>query len=197
MEETSDWPSYHTGPKDSTFVLGVISATYGRLEHAFSAMFVNTTGVTSNFASILLPKISNDVRTALMEETLPLMGFTALIEEHIRHFIARFKTLVHNRNMLMHSQIFPGGATTAVLIKTQRDGKVVGRSVTLAELRQIADDMEAFREYGIAVANHIALPKVARLFDAKGEPPPDLFALPRKPDLPARLDYTSDPIPLR
>jgi hypothetical protein len=196
MDKSSEWPPYYSGPKESTFALGVISSSYGRLESAFHAIFVTATNTTSAFASILLPKINNDVKIALIEQSMQLSVFAADHQEHIAHFLAGYRSMVHNRNVLMHSQIFPGGIGTSILIKTQKDGKTVGCAVTLSELRQIADDMNAFHAYGLALTNCINLPKISHIFGVTNPPPPELLALPDKPALPNRLDYTSDPIPI-
>jgi hypothetical protein len=196
-ERPDDWPTYHSAPKEATYALGVIGTAYGRLEFAFGGLFANTLGLAFNFTSMLLPKITNDVRIALIEEALPQSDFDAETQDHIRHFITGFRNLVFNRNMLMHSQIIAGGATASILLRTQRDGSTVGCSVTVTQLRQIADDMEAYRSYGIALGNCVGLPRVMRVFAVGTPPPPELSRLPGKPALPSRLEYTSDPIPHR
>jgi hypothetical protein len=197
MDESPTWPPYYSGPKESTFALGVISSSYGRLESAFHAIFVTTTNTTSAFASILLPKINNDVKITLIEQSMQLSVLAADHKEHIAYFIAGYRSIIHNRNMLMHSQMFPGGLSTSVLIKTQKDGRTVGCAVTLAELKQIADDINAYNVYGLAVSNCINLPKLAHVFGVTNPAPPELLVLPDKPTRPNRLEYTSDPIPIR
>src|SRR5437016_4380182 len=107
-EGGDDWPTYHNAPKEATYALGVIGTAYGRLEFAFGGLFANTLGLTFVFTSMLLPKITNDVRIALIEEALPQSDFDPEIQDHIRHFIAGFRSLIFNRNMLMHSQIIAG-----------------------------------------------------------------------------------------
>lgn len=196
-KKADHWPEYHTAPKEATFALGVIGAGYSRLEFAFAHVFTVTIGLTSTFTSILLPKISNDIRVALIEDALPQMGYSSEIEAAVHHFIAAYKSLAFNRNMIMHSQIFPGGATTSILLKSQRDGKIVACAVTMTRLRQIADEMENYRNYGEQLANHIALPRIAERFAIENGAPLGLFPLPDRPALPSRLEYTSDPIPLR
>jgi hypothetical protein len=195
MEESPRWPTYHVGGKDSTFALGVISSTYGSLEFAFNAVFVAVTGITSGFASMLLPKLNNDMRIRLLEEALSASGLSPEAQQHVGHFVEGYKSNVHNRNMLMHSQILPGGATKSILIMTQRNGKTVGCSVTLQALRKVGDDMETFRGYGLALGACINWPKLAHIFGiATPTPPPELLTWPGKPPLPNRLEYTSDPI---
>jgi len=66
-------------------------------------------------------------------------------------------------------------------------------------LREIADDMEAFRHFGMAITNHISCTSAgARFFiQVKGPPGALPFPLPDKPPQPIRLEYKSSPIPFR
>jgi hypothetical protein len=185
------WPIYHDAPPEATFALGVISAGYGRLEFAFGLFFATAIGVSGTFTSILFPKINNDVRIALIEEAVSRMIYTQEILDSIGYFIKGYRTLVFNRNMLMHSQIYSmGSADVSILLKTQRDGRKVGCRVKVTDLRRIADDMEAFRNYGEGVANHIRAPRLAERIAIEGYKL-GIFPLPDKSELPNRLEYTS------
>jgi hypothetical protein len=191
------WPPYHDMPKYSTFVLGVIGTQYARLEWAFAAVFATTIEVSSEFTSSLLPKIGNDIQVALIQEAVPGKRLGPEIEGCIEHFLTAYKSLAFNRNMLIHSQIMFGGATTTILMKTQRDGKTVGCQLTIPELRQIADDMEVYRVFGMGLANHISFSRHGVLLSTDAAPVGGLFPLPDKPPQPGRLEYTSDPILFR
>ena len=192
--EDKRWPDYHDAPRDATFALGVIGTGYARLEWVFAAVFAATIDLRSAFTWSLLPKINNDVRVKLIEEALPVHGYGPDVEDRIMHFLAAYKSLAFNRNMLMHSHISSGGATTSILFKTQRDGKTVACQVPLAQLREIADQMQAYRVFGRALANHISMHRDGVLLFPEGIAP---FPLPDKPSLPSRLEYTSDPIRYR
>lgn len=201
MDEVSsssgEWPSYHRATKDATFALGVISTGYGRLEFAFGALFANVLNLPSNFVAALFPKLGNEMRIALVTELLPQMQIDPEIEDHVRYFIKGFEALAFNRNMLMHSELISGGVSSAFLLKTQRNGMLVGCSVTTRRLQSIADDLETFHQYGITLANLIALPLLKAVLAIEESPPPGLSALPDKPPLPSRLEYTSGPLPVR
>ena len=188
------WPPYHDTPKYSTFVLGVIGTQYARLEWAFGAVFATTIDIPSTFALSLIPKIGNDVRVALIEEAMPGKRYSLEIQDRIECFLEGYKSLAFNRNLLMHSQIMFGGATTSILMRTQRDGKTVGCQLTIPELRRIADDMEAFRTFGMTLANHISFSRDGILLSITDRPVDGLFPLPDKPPLPSRLEYTGGPI---
>ena len=198
-EDDKRWPRYHDAPKEATFALGVIGTQYGRLEWAFGGLFTVTTGTPSRFVQSLLPKITNNIRVGLIEEAILGKDFGEQIEVRVAHFLAGYQSLAFNRNMLMHSQITGGGATTAILLKTQRDGKTVGCQLTLPELRKIADDMDTYRNFGMALTNHITFEHGdgAQFFIVKNAPAGGLFPLPDKPPEPNRLRYTSGPFRFR
>jgi hypothetical protein len=99
-----------------------------------------------------------------------------------------FKILADNRNLLDHSNIFAGTATPISLYKYDRDGKTIHTVVTLEELRQVADDMMTYFNYGLSFANVIALDgAVGTIFSS---------TWPSQPPLPQMLNYTTQPLPL-
>jgi hypothetical protein len=187
-----EWPEYHKGSRDATFALGVISATFPKLETAFEQVFTAAVGVDMAFTASLIPKIGNDVRVKLVREWLSIHTFPANIDDAIRHFLTGYATLASNRGLLMHSQMLPGGEEFSILLKTQRDGNIVGCVLSIAGLRQIADEMEAFRNYGEALANHMHAPRLTKAFGDAGLPL-QLWPLPDKPVQPILLEYSATP----
>jgi hypothetical protein len=191
-EQPPSWPTYHNAPPDATFALGVISATYPKLETAFEQVFTAVTDVNIAFTTSLIPKIGNDVRIKLVEEALSVKSFLPHIEDAIRYFLKAYASLAFNRNMLMHSQILGGGEDVSIFLKSQRDGKIVGCILTVSRLRQIADEMEVVRTYGEALSNHIRAPRLNKGFADAGLPQ-QLWPLPDKPVQPIRLEYSATP----
>jgi hypothetical protein len=78
-----------------------------------------------------------------------------------------------------------------ILYKATNQGNTVLCNPTLAELRQVADDMHAFYGYGMALSNAINMnlgdPPMATLLSAAPLPWPD------KPSSPRILNYTGGP----
>ena len=157
-------------------------------------MLATVTGISFEFASILLPKISNNVRIDLMRKMLKKKNWPADIVDRTDHFIKSFGTLAENRNLLMHSNMIAGTRETSMLYKTTRQGTTQLCRVSIQELRRVADDMVTYFNYGLHLSNMInfellTIPRQAG----------DLVyhAWPDKPPLPNLLEYTSDPIPVR
>ena len=170
------------------FALGVVGVKYAQLEFALSAMFSTVTGIERDMASLLLPRIRNNVRLNLMRERLPDHNWPTEASERVQHFIDGFNVCANNRNLLMHSNIFTMSQDAIILYKTSNSGKTVGKTVscnpTLAEVRQVGDDMHTFFGYGLSLSNSINFNLI----------PPKLLPLPvpwpDKPPLPRNLSYT-------
>lgn len=86
--------------------------------------------------------------------------------------------VIANRNQLMHSHF---AWDENLLYKTTKKGEIHLATPSLAELRRIADDMNAFFNFGRAVSNAIK----TRQFEKGGT-----FTWPDKPQLPQRLHYS-------
>jgi hypothetical protein len=83
----------------------------------------------------------------------------------------------------MHSNLIAGVEDRIALYKSNRRAEAILTIIDPAELRQVADDMMAYRLYGLALGNAVALPSANR---AATLPPP-------KPPLPRKLEYSSQP----
>jgi len=194
MTETTDWPRYQVGPRDGIFALGVVSVNYARLEFAVQAVFTTLLGITSELSARLMFKLTPEVRDKMMREMLPMHDWPDNVLDLLLHFIEAHKTCYENRNKLMHSSLISGSEQAIVLYKTGRDGKTTLTNPSIPELRQVADDMMSYFNFGMHLSNMINLELLgikAREGDAWYRAWPD------KPPPPSPLEYTSDPIPMR
>ena len=67
----------------------------------------------------------------------------------IRYFLKAFEQCTENRNLLMHSSMFHQNAHDETLLyKTSKHGRTVITLQPLAKMRQVADDMEAYTNFG-------------------------------------------------
>jgi hypothetical protein len=191
MSDVSKWPTYPIGPESSVFALGVVSVNYARLEHAVHGMFAVILGITGDVSYRLMYKIGPEMRDRLMREMLPTRKWPANVMDLANHFLKAHKTCYENRNLLMHSNLVTGSARTIVLYKTGRDGKTTLVNPLLKELRQVADDMKTYFDFGLHLSNMINFD----LLGAKPQPGDLSFReWPDKPPLPVPLVYTSDPM---
>jgi hypothetical protein len=194
MADTPAWPAYQTGPHDSIFAIGVISTNYAQLEFAVYGMFTTILGLESEVSSRIMYKTSAEMRDKLMREMLPTRDWPDNVKGLVQHFIEAYKICHENRNKLMHSNLFAMSRDAIMLSKIGRDGKTTLANPLLSELRQVADDMKTYFDYGLWLSNMIN-------FEILGLKPQagDRWyrSWPDKPPLPIPLEYTSDPRPIR
>jgi hypothetical protein len=155
MTEPQAWPTYSIGPKDSIFALGVVSANYASFEHAIHAMFAVILGIDSVVSRHLMFKIGAEMRDKMMREMLPTWPWPPNVMDLIEYFIAAQKICYDNRNLLMHSNLITGSEEATVLYKHQRDGKIALARPSIKELRQVADDMQIYYNYGMHLSSMI------------------------------------------
>ena len=187
LVDPSAWPSYEIGPRDSVFALGVVSVNYADLEFALAGVFAYVLGLsTSNFKWTLLSNINNYVRVKLMRQALIEIDWPDDLKEMVAHFINGFETLVANRNLLMHSNLVAGVEDQITLYKADRAGKTQLTEIGPAELRQVADDMKAYRNFGMLLIVSIEL-KLANALPGKKV----VYGTLTKPPLPRKLDYSA------
>jgi hypothetical protein len=184
----SAWPPYGIGSHDAVFALGVASVNYARLEFAFSHIFAKVLGITNSDAWALLPKINNYERLRQMRDALQTLNWPVDTKNRVTHFMDGFKILADNRNLLDHSNIYSGSDPPISLYKYDRDGKTIHTVVTTEELRQVADDMMTYFNYGLNFGNSIAPDGTEGTIVSPN--------FPSQPPLPQKLNYTTLPLPL-
>jgi hypothetical protein len=186
-----NWPQYQIGPRESIFALGVVGVKYAQLEFALSGIFATTLGISMSLGSIMMPKMTNNIRLRLLRERLPNCLWSHEVQDMVSHFIQAFEICAENRNLLMHSNIASMSQDAIILYKTTREGKTVLCNPELSELRHVADELELYFNYGLALSNAINLNLGDPTFASGRLPWPD------KPPLPRKLEYKSQPTPVR
>lgn len=190
-DSAKDWPPYDVGPRECMFALGVVGTKYAQLEFAFSGMFSTVTTMDRDATSRFMAKSRNDARLGKMRRSLAERDWPAEIKERVSCFIDGFKICADNRNLLMHSNIFYASRDAIILYKSDNKGKTIACNPTLAEVRQVADDMNAYFEYGLALSNAINFNLMARGTISSH------FPWPGQPSVSRRLEYAEGPRPVR
>jgi hypothetical protein len=191
MSETP-WPLYSIGDHKSVSALGVASVKYAELEATFTLIFALATEIPGWTATEIVARCGSNACIQLAYQALPSlekMGPPTRAESEIRYFLKAFEQCTENRALLMHSSVFHQGVEDhAVLYKTSKQGKKIISLQPLAKMRQMADDMEAYINYGRSVVNAIG--------NWGTLAPPALFPWPSRPAPPHSLDYKAGPIPV-
>jgi hypothetical protein len=192
MSSSSEWPNYTIGPRDSIFAMGVASTKFTELEVMLWFIFGTVFNLDMDGSTMIPAKIGNEATKDLIDRRLLKLGWGEPAKGHVEHFLEGFNICLENRNYLVHSGLAWTGSPSIVLLKTSKQGITQAAIPTLDELRAVADDIQAYTEYGRAVGNAINN-------NLSGHPvfPVSVFPWPHKPVLPRRLRYSSDPQPLR
>ena len=173
---------------------------YTELESVIEFMFGIVFEIDLHATRIIVAKIGFEAATQLMSKRLSQLEWPPRVTDAIDHFIKAVNICNDNRNHLLHSEmmwsdisgIVPMKPThKTVLYKTTKGGNVVGIGLTLVELRQIADEIHTYCNYGRQLGNAIG--------NESSDPPTfpvAAFPWPDKPSLPRSLEYKPDPIPL-
>lgn len=178
------WPAYLVPFDETTFAIGVIAINYGELELNFRHLFGAVTGVGQPFAELLFPKIQNDVRLQLFDQSLTTPEWPPDLAAALRRFAAGYTICSENRNTIMHFRA--GGITLKGTIlgtaftKQSRSGQTLFYPVTTAEFRAIADDMNTYAEFARSADESVFLFRAGKAWQP---------SLPETPPLPRKLDF--------
>jgi hypothetical protein len=199
------WPPYRVGNSDYIHALGVIASVFNLLEFRFRALFPIYTRLPSKPAYSLFAKIRNDWRLEIIQESIEFSSHPEPIKDHVRHFLAGFKTCADNRNILMHSTVMylfgPGDISCPELSPPyqQPQGLAFQKSpkanpfqintyqLTIEQIRAVADALKSFEMYGERLFWHILKNYEPIRYRSWGFPEDAQFALPNRPALPEPL----------
>jgi hypothetical protein len=149
MIDALDWPAYPTGPKDSTFALGVVSINFANFERAQTWVFAAVSGVPEETARMIHARVN---ATACVDLTKQIIArrtnWPSEAADHVAHFTTASRTLVANRNLLMHSVMTDGWQGKAALYRTSRKGERQMLSASLDQIRAVADNLVAYFNFG-------------------------------------------------
>jgi hypothetical protein len=187
---STDWPLFATGPRDSIFALGVICVKFVELESIFQFLFETILGFDPDrdVGKTIFAKLGTRPALQLSQDYLPKMERSDEVKALVSHFLKAMEICAENRNVLMHSHLAWKFGTETVLFKKSRSGNDLYLSIPLAQLRQVADEMDVYCIYGERLGNAINnTMRPVPVFPVTAMP------WPKKPDLPAALKYGSVP----
>lgn len=190
MNAGVEWPAFQLGPRESVFAIGVASVKFVELESVLYFLFATTFALHNDDATMIVAKAGTEAATALLRQRLPATEWDDKTRDAVAHFLKAFAICAKNRNQLMHSNL-AWSADATLFFQTTKQGRTEMANPTLAELRNVAEDINTFVLYGRNLGNAInAASAVAPI-------PANAFPWPEKPTLPEPLDYSSEGRPVR
>jgi hypothetical protein len=145
------WPVYLTGPENSMHALGVVSVNFANFERAITWVFAAVSQRPEAEAREIHARKGTSECVKKIEQASRERGWSGIVDGRVRHFIAATRTLIDNRNLLMHSIVV--GET---LYKTSRGGDRQMLDATTAQIRAVADDLHRYFSFGRLLAKCIA-----------------------------------------
>lgn len=150
------WPRYEVAPEDSVYALGVVSINYARFERTHVWMIAAVANMQERHAAVISARTNASDRVKLIETFMKQRDWPEDAEIRIKHYLAAMGLLIKNRNILIHSNMVRATENRSAIFSTSRQGTTSYIEATLAEIRQVADDLETYFNYGHQLANVIA-----------------------------------------
>lgn len=186
---TAEWPPYPIGPRDSIFAVGVTATRFAELESVLRFIFGTVFQLGFDDSTMLASKMGNEATMFLVRQKSASLD--SIAKDHILHFLKGFDACKEARDHLMHSGLaWAGGTDHNYFYKTTKQGQTVGAAPTLKQLREVADDIVRYVEYGRMLGNAIT----NSCFEEVPIFPVSAFPWPDKPSAPTQLAFSADPI---
>lgn len=194
MSDSSAWPKYPTGPREAIFCIGMMSINFGELCSVFEYIFSAIFDLDLDGGRMIVSKIGADASIDLA--TRRLVSGNALVENSdlIQHFLQGYERCIKNRNQFLHSELAHIVQDNAFFVKPSRQGNMIGIIVPIEGLRECADAMKTFSDFGRAVINANGWATISEFIENAPNVSP--FSLPEKPALPQPRTFQAGPLPL-
>jgi hypothetical protein len=151
------WPHYEVAPEESVYALGVASINYARFERTHVWMLCAITNMPEEQAVVFSSRGNPADRVKVMEIFLKHREWPEDALAAIKHYLKAMEILILNRNILVHSNMIRGPNDQAAMYSTSKQGSNNMFQSTLAEIRQVADDLNTYFYFGFELANYIAV----------------------------------------
>ena len=138
----SEWPPYAIPSKDILVALGVVSVKFNVLEMMLLVLFGVVTAIPESIRSTIFSRLNQEARIELLQVALKARKWPEPVSNRIDQFIAAFNACAASRHVLMHSAQAEGDEPH--LFKFSKKGSLQSAKPTLADIRQTADDMNAW-----------------------------------------------------
>jgi hypothetical protein len=183
MSHVPLWPPYLVAPNDSLLALGVVCVNYARFERAITWVFSAVTAQPEEYAAIIIARTNAVDRGRFIRLFLEKTDWPdePLAKDIVQHFTKAADILAKNRNFLVHSNIVHATNDRAAFYVMSKRGNMMQTEAGLDEIRRVADDLYIYFNFGLDVANYIAV-KIHKLDLEAGTVA--FYSSPDKPPLP-------------
>jgi hypothetical protein len=150
------WPQYEVADDETLRALGVVSVNFARWERTHVWMLAAVANLTEANAANFVRRMNNPDRADAISARFKARKWPADAEEAIQRYLDAFKVLVTNRNTLIHANLVRGMNEQVGIFTTNRKGETSMFHSSLEDVRRVADDLQTYFDFGLALANFIA-----------------------------------------
>jgi hypothetical protein len=149
----TEWPSYKVAGEAVVHALGVMNINYVRFETTHVYILAAVANMKQNQAAVFISRINPTERENVIRIFSKKREWPGEASEGIWHYIKALHTLTENRNMLIHGNIVDMWAVKAPgVISMNREGLTTIIQLSLPSIRQVADDLHTYGEFGYMLA---------------------------------------------
>lgn len=156
MTAQEKWPAYEVADEAVVHALGVMNINYVRFERTHVWMLAATANVTEEQAAVFVSRINPNERAKLIDNFFKRREWPDPCPGAIRHYIGSMRTLTESRNTLIHGNIVTSFGSEPGVFSLNKSGFMTMFRSSLADIRQVADDLETYFQFGLSLANFIA-----------------------------------------
>lgn len=150
------WPTYEVAPDASVYALGVVSINYARFERTHIWMLAAVANMSEQQASIITARVNAAERVKLIDAFFSQREWPEDLSDAIKHYLKAMNVLIQSRNVLIHSNMVRGTENRTAVYALNKRGRHNLFQSELAEIRAVADSLETYFNFGLALANYIA-----------------------------------------
>jgi hypothetical protein len=157
LETMTEWPSYKVADEAVVHALGVMNINYVRFEATHVYMLAAAANMKQNQAAVFISRMNPTERENVIKIFSKKREWPTEAYEGIAHYLKALHVLTENRNMLIHGNIVDMWALKAPgVITMNREGMTTVIQISLPAIRQVADDLNAYSEFGYMLACYLA-----------------------------------------
>jgi hypothetical protein len=150
------WPTYEVASDDAVYALGVVSINYARFERTHVWMLAAVANMAEEHATVFIARTNASDRASVIETFFKRRSWPQEAATAIKHYMTGMRTLIDNRNSLIHANLVRGYNNHSGLFSLNRRGETKMISTTTPDIRQVADDLHTYFNFGLVLANYIA-----------------------------------------
>ena len=140
-----------------------------RFETTHVYMLSAVSNISTNQAAVFCARINPTERATILDRSFQMREWKDDAKRAIETYIKGMRTLTENRNTLIHGNVVDmavGRAREPAIISMGRDGRTTVIKSSLPAIRQVADDLYSYSQFGRAIY-HLTWPRSSRRSRAK------------------------------